>query len=383
MIRTKHAFLVTIFVVVIVCVCSLTLFFSVGPGTLSLYGTGVKFGADVKPYNANVLENKSQEEARAALIARLSEGGSASSNMDTTNIATDTVESTPGKVLGDGHISTSPKSGYIFACEQNFKNDVSSRNGSWIEDSSWFPDKKVSVDGGVSWPGTISISLIEGARIISTNALPPHTTGVFPISPSDDAYVYDKNPNHITSQSIYTELLQTPYVSPAPHCVPMGIIGIALNGVPIFNGLDSKGKDALAHELQDSCGGHPDQVGTYHYHNESPCMDAAGITSGGSTLVGYALDGFGIFGSTENNAEITNSDLDACHGHSHMISWDGEMKEIYHYHMTDEYPYSVGCFMGTPSKITTSSPLESGNSVVPLGVPTESTPVNLGENPPY
>ncbi len=51
---------------------------------------------------------------------------------------------------------------------------------------------------------------------------------------------------------------------------------------------------------------------------------------------------------------MTNADLDACHGHVHAIPWDGKYADLYHYHMTDEYPYTVGCFMGTPT-----SPLET------------------------
>jgi len=26
--------------------------------------------------------------------------------------------------------------------------------------------------------------------------------------------------------------------------------------------------------------------------------------------------------------------------------WDGAMQDIYHYHLNNEYPYSIGCFKG-------------------------------------
>jgi hypothetical protein len=66
--------------------------------------------------------------------------------------------------------------------------------------------------------------------------------------------------------------------------------------------------------------------------------------------MGYAFDGFGIYGFYgEDGREITNADLDECHGHSHLIEWDGQTGEMYHYHATREFPYVVGCFRGTPS----------------------------------
>jgi hypothetical protein len=38
---------------------------------------------------------------------------------------------------------------------------------------------------------------------------------------------------------------------------------------------------------------------------------------------------------------MSNADLDECHGHEH-----GSLG--YHYHATIEYPYTVGCYRGTP-----------------------------------
>jgi hypothetical protein len=126
-------------------------------------------------------------------------------------------------------------------------------------------------------------------------------------------------------------------------------VGIMLSGVVIFSAFDAEGRDAVAHEVQDTCDGHPQSTGFYHYHSLSDCIvDTA--TSGHSSLVGYAFDGFGIYGYYgEDGAELTNEDLDECHGHTHLIEWDGQMVEMYHYHATHEFPYVVGCFHGTPA----------------------------------
>jgi hypothetical protein len=34
---------------------------------------------------------------------------------------------------------------------------------------------------------------------------------------------------------------------------------------------------------------------------------------------------------------------------AHEILWDGKRVTMYHYHMTNEYPYSLGCYKGTPA----------------------------------
>jgi hypothetical protein len=128
----------------------------------------------------------------------------------------------------------------------------------------------------------------------------------------------------------------------------MGIIGFALTNVAIYNALDARGRDAPGYEIQDRCSGHPQRTGQYHYHDYSPCVtDRGGQPGGHSSLVGYALDGFGIFGPRDVNGKIvTNADLDACHGHTHEIVWDGKRTKMYHYHYTYQYPYSDGCYRG-------------------------------------
>lgn len=130
------------------------------------------------------------------------------------------------------------------------------------------------------------------------------------------------------------------------------MIGVGLNGVALYSGVNNDNQDAEAHEVLDHCGGHPDEDGIYHYHGQSECLINSFYEGAESTLLGYALDGFGIFSSIENGAVLTNDDLDSCHGHDHPIPWNGSIQTIYHYHMTDEYPYSVGCFMGNPTEVS-------------------------------
>jgi hypothetical protein len=132
-----------------------------------------------------------------------------------------------------------------------------------------------------------------------------------------------------------------------PTCTSGGTIGVLSDGVLLFNALDGEGRDAGAHEVLDSCGEHPQMGGVLHHHGVPSCLvDQA---TGKSTQVGYAIDGFGIFVERgSGGAMVTNSDLDACHGRTSTVLWNGQEQSIYHYDATLEYPYTVGCFHGTP-----------------------------------
>ena len=252
--------------------------------------------------------------------------------------------------IGDGHVSTSPVAGSVWSCQTQFNANAggASTNGPWMHSDGTFDlTAKPSVDGAISWPSQFTITLNGSSRTIQGNDLPEHATGQYPIATSDDAYGYDRNPNSIQSQTVQINLPAIPQLAAQPSCVPMGQIGVLLTGSYFFNALDGPGRDAVAHEIQDNCQGHPEQTGAYHYHSLTNCVPDSG--SGHSALVGYALDGFGIYGYRgEDGKDLTNADLDACHGHTHEIEWDGKKVTMYHYHATHEYPYTIGCFMGTP-----------------------------------
>jgi hypothetical protein len=254
-----------------------------------------------------------------------------------------------GLPLGDGWISDRPMVGHVWSCERRFAGGGGAhRAGEWIGAVYWDPTRKPQVDGAVMWPAAESSVARDGARrLVVANGLPNHATGVYPISNSDDAYRYDRNPNAITAQQVMLVVRSMPTLAASPRCVPMGAIGYALNGVAIFNALDLAGRDAPAYEIQDVCSGHPEVTGQYHYHDHSSCLRDATSESEHSALLGYAIDGFGIYGLRgEAGRALTTNDLDECHGHSHTVDWDNAQAEMYHYHMTPDYPYTIGCLRG-------------------------------------
>jgi hypothetical protein len=246
--------------------------------------------------------------------------------------------------IGDGKVSTTgARRGWIYACQVMQGGGGSFRDGEWIHDDGTFDlTAKPTVDGSVEWPDArVRISRSGGRTRISGNGLPVNaTTGVFPIAAGDDAYQYDRNPNSIRSQTVSLTLPKARRAS-KPSCVNGGTVGYATNGVAIFNGLDAMNRDAVAHEIQDDCGGHPERSGAYHYHSGSGCVTGS---SRKAKVVGWMLDGYPLV----NEPGITNDDLDACHGRTSTISISGKRVRTYHYNVTAEYPYTIGCFRGTP-----------------------------------
>jgi hypothetical protein len=256
--------------------------------------------------------------------------------------------------LGDNRSVTSPKKGYVYLCRTQNDTAVGGafQAGPWINQSTktWDMTRKVTVDGEVKWPNaTWQITNDEQTRQLVGNGLPSHTTGVYPINPSDDAYQYDRNPNSVQAQSLSLQLPTNPTERATPDCVG-GEVGIMLSGIPLFNAFDAGGRDAMAWEVQDTCSGHPQVQGMYHYHGPSACLKDNSGNKEHADLVGYAMDGFGIYGlKGEEGIELQTDDLDECHGHTHAIVWDGTKKVMYHYHMTHDFPYSVSCFRGQKS----------------------------------
>jgi len=204
---------------------------------------------------------------------------------------------------------------------------------------------KPHVNGTVAWSNhRLNLITAGSDRTITTNGLPSHPTGQFPVSAqeSPEAFKYERGTASIQQLLRVYSVPTAPQAADRPSCVPLGAIGIALTGAVFFGALTAEHQDAVAVEIFDRCEGHPDRLGQYHYHHHSPCFDQ-GQAGQHSPLVGIAFDGFGIYGPRDVDGRlVTNDDLDECHGHVGPAT-------AYHYHITSEFPYVLGCFMGTPT----------------------------------
>ena len=225
--------------------------------------------------------------------------------------------------LGDGKISREPKAGWIWACRIDPNAGGAFRAGLWIDAANGTFDltAKIAVGGAVSGRTNCGSYAKRTGGSSRPRTCPTIRHEIFPIARTEPAYQYDRNPNRIAPQSMRLELPAIPALA-TPACAP-GAVGILLTGVVLFNALDAPGRDAVAHETQDRCQGHPQISGVYHYHNLTSCIDDKPGPSGHSPLVGYALDGFGIFGNYHAGKRLMSADLDPCHGHTHAIEWDG------------------------------------------------------------
>jgi hypothetical protein len=132
-----------------------------------------------------------------------------------------------------------------------------------------------------------------------------------------------------------------------------GPIGVAVNGIPIFNpckqgGCDpvtGRGDTKVEGEL-DLCNGHAGRADDYHYHAAPVClMRDEAPTFWDTHPLGWALDGFAIFGYNGPDGRPAARDA-LCGGNTdpHPNAPSG-----YAYHVTDRSPYIMNCFFGDPS----------------------------------
>lgn len=156
----------------------------------------------------------------------------------------------------------------------------------------------------------------------------------------------------LAAQDITFRLPQNPTKASTPTQTGLGAIGIAINGVVLFNQYNGVG--ALLSTLEfnnlDQYNGHPTPAPSlqYHYHTEPLYLTSK---FGSSALVGFLLDGFPVYGPVEGGKRLKTADLDAFHGHAHATAeYPGG---TYHYHFTDDAPWlNGGSYYGTPGTAT-------------------------------
>jgi hypothetical protein len=93
-----------------------------------------------------------------------------------------------------------------------------------------------------------------------------------------------------------------------PECAGNGIVGIAKNGVPIYNSVGGDCCDLALKNLHrvDECNGWADSQGVYRYHIYPTCLASCEFGTE-SDIVGVALDGFPIYGPIDDNGQQLTS----------------------------------------------------------------------------
>ena len=124
------------------------------------------------------------------------------------------------------------------------------------------------------------------------------------------------NPNLPTNQNFVCKFTLAPVQNTlTPIYTALGNMGLWSNGVAIFNPKDGQywngsaftngstttgfNRNALVYEgvSFDACLGHPAPNGAYHNHVNPACLYNSTLTSVHSPIIGYAFDGFPVYGA--------------------------------------------------------------------------------------
>jgi hypothetical protein len=235
------------------------------------------------------------------------------------------------------------------------------------------------------YTGTIIITTNGSTCSIASNAVPNHdfnATGRFanPFSQQNQQYSISANPNANrtptpldlrTDNAIFLNGVKLDLMAAGCFGVRDGRIGC--NDMNTSYRYDPMGPDGNFGTDEHNAHTQPD--GTYHYHGNPMALFEQSNPQTPSPVIGFAADGFPIFGSYINdNGTIrpattsyqlksgtrpggpggeydgtfiddwkfveSSGDLDQCNG----MTQDG----VYGYVITETYPHVLGCFTGTP-----------------------------------
>jgi len=185
----------------------------------------------------------------------------------------------------------------------------------------------------------------DGFLTMKAHNIPNHPTAKFPDTYGTQGY----NPNSIQELDKTYRLPLDPVINPdaiatdahdTNHALPMGAIGVAVNGVVFYNPFDAGMQDAS--NIMDNCCGHPSPDNRYHYHKYPVCVNTPFVDKGDapSEVIGFAFDGLPIYGPYQSAGlmakdSTTNplNPFNACN--DDVRGW--------HYHVTPgKFPYLIG-----------------------------------------
>ncbi|MGJ8593547.1 MAG: YHYH protein [Aquaticitalea sp.] len=138
-------------------------------------------------------------------------------------------------------------------------------------------------------------------------------------------YCVECLPEYFKDQVTTFVIPATPKYLKTAQSFGRGGIGLAFNGVK-YDPPAPTHAILAAHTIAplDDHGGHVNPHGGYHYHAVTGSTKEIAQTDAQAPIIGYAIDGFGIYGLLDKNGHKPN-DLDDCGGH-----FDDDRG--YHYH---------------------------------------------------
>lgn len=212
----------------------------------------------------------------------------------------------------------------------------------------------------------VTVALSEDGCTVSLESAgkPDHTSSYWDadnasglyVEPEDaDLFNQRRSPGDIEDYTNDFDLVVSvsPELATTPSSTPLGAIGIAISGAPIFNDSEGNG-DVSTGVIQgfDRNGAHTGPQ-TYHYH-----LEPKAISYDDDSLVGIMADGFFIYGRRDYETGEYPTDLDESNGHFGLTLYSESDEGEYHYHISNEqylngenYLIFPGDFQGTPSDV--------------------------------
>jgi len=234
-----------------------------------------------------------------------------------------------------------------------------------------------------SWNPTVKLTYSTSSVLMQPTGIPNHARDAYYAVPNAGVVVPDattatiiKDPTK--AQTYNFTIPTTPKYASAITNTALGSIGVMISGAVLFNPFEGDGKtvamasnftitdaNGITASFVDKCAGHPAPMqGAYHYHGLPNCITAkVDKISKPSHIIGFALDGFPIYGDRDNKGKlVTAKNLDQCNG---INSATPEFpKGIYHYVLlgTADVHSSIVCFHGEvdPSQIQAMPPMGGG-----------------------
>ena len=162
------------------------------------------------------------------------------------------------------------------------------------------------------------------------------------------------NPGNLQTQVFVMTVPITPVEATTKEETSLGPIGMALNGVAIYNDREGGNVPVDAGTLKsfDRAGAHSGPGGLYHYH-----FNGDFTSKDDANLIGWLRDGFPIYGRKCSATGTYATGLDANGGHT--TSTTQYPAGIYHYHCSNVnymvsgfYVLKAGSYNGTKGTFT-------------------------------
>lgn len=207
-----------------------------------------------------------------------------------------------------------------------------------------------------NYKSMVTLSASSTTITLKSNGLPDHKTPYWGVGNA----LYEDFPNghaaNVNSTMIAQNYVMTIPLNPTEATTKeetsLGAIGMALNGVPIFN--DREGGniplEAMTITTFDYSGAHPAPGKDYHYHTTGRYT-----SQDDAKLIGFLRDGFPIYGRKDTTGIYPTLDIYGGHTGPTQDYPNG----IYHYHAsnvnylnTGYYVLKAGKYYGTKGTLT-------------------------------